>query len=119
MDIKKALSAKMVTPKYGFAVFETSYDGTPCKPTVHFLIKLDGEEYQMTPGWYIDTLLNHPPIVKNWKDEKEVGLYIDYGQNWFIPANHYAMLWEWLKAYANGNSMARSSDSEIINGKVW
>jgi hypothetical protein len=127
MDIKKATSVQMVTPKYGFAVFETDYNGTPCKPTVHFLIKQTtklgktGEYapwYQMTPGWYVETLLNDKPTVKNLGDEKEVGLYIDYGQDWFIPAGAYSMMWDWLEEYMN-NPNARYSDYEVTSREVW
>lgn len=123
MDIKKATSVQMVTPKYGFAVFETDCDGTPCKPTVHFLIKQTKEDgsapwYQMTPGWYVESLLKDEPTVKNLGDQKEVGLYIDYGQNWFIPAGAYSMMWDWLEEYMN-NPYARYSDHEVTNSEVW
>ena len=108
MDIRKATAAQMVTPKYGFAIFETDWKGNPCKPTAHFLIKQTkklgkvGEcdpWYQWTPGWYVSTLLERPIQCKNLHDEDEVGLYIDFGQNWFIPAGPVDIAQDYFKEY--------------------
>ncbi len=121
MDIKKAVSVQMVTPKYGFAIFTTDWENKPCEPTVHFLIKNTRKNestwYQMTPGWYVETLLEKEPHVKNLGDENEPGLYIDYGQNWFIPAGAYSMMWDFLEEFTQTG--VTYSDSEVLNGEIW
>jgi hypothetical protein len=125
MDVKKAKSVEMVTPKYGFAIYETDWKGNPCEPTVHFLIKnirKDGSVwYQQTPGWYVSTLLEREPHCKDLHDPNEVGLYIDYGQNWFIPAGPYSMMWDYLEEYSdnNGAESICYHDSKVLNGEVW
>ena len=124
MDIKKAKSVEMVTPKYGFAIYDKDWDGKPTDPVVHFLIKnirKDGTIwYQQTPGWYVSTLLERTPRCKDLHDENEVGLYIDFGQNWFIPAGPYSMMWDYLEEYSdnNGADSICYHDSNVLNGEV-
>ena len=121
MDIKKATSVQMITPKYGFAIFETDWENKPCEPTVHFLIKQTRSNgsvwYQMTPGWYASTLLEKVPSCPDIEDEKTPGLYIDFGQNWFIPIGPYSLMWDWIDEYVNAG--ARWTDSNVVNGEVW
>lgn len=104
MDIKKATSVQMVTPKYGFAVYETDWEDKPCKPTVHFLIKLSDGDFQQTPGWNLDILVKNPIHCDDIFDENELGLYIDYGQNWFIPAGPVSLAQSFLKEYEKRGS---------------
>lgn len=120
MNIKTAKSVQMVTPKYGFAIYEE--DGKA--PVVHFLIKQNGKDgiwYQQTPGWYVSTLLEKVPHCKDLHDPTEVGLYIDFGQNWFIPAGPYSMMWDFLEEYSdnNGAESICYHDSNVLNGEVW
>lgn len=119
MDVKKATSTQMVTRKYGFAIFETDYDGKACKPTVHFIIRntrKDGTDwFQMTPGWYVEDLLKKI-CTADMFDMTTPGLYIDYGQDWFIPAGPYGVLQTWLQDYMDGS---RWNSAEIENGEVW
>ena len=124
MDIRKATAVQMVTPKYGFAIFETSYDGTPCEPTVHFLLKQKNKDgsvwYQWTPGWYVSTLLENPKHCKNLDDENEVGLYIDFGQNWFIPAGPISIAQDYFEEYLEeGIRRIDSSLVEAIAKESW
>lgn len=114
MDIKKATSVQMVSPKYGFAVFETDWEDKPCQPTVHFLIKCKSGNFQMTPGWYMEDLLKKPVVCKDMFDENEVGLYIDFGQNWFIPAGPISCAQGFFREYQKGARF-----NEVLNGKVW
>ncbi len=105
MDIKKATSVQMVTPKYGLAIFETNWEDKPCKPTVHFIIKNTRKDgsiwYQMTPGWYIEDLISKSYHVDIF-DMETPGIYIDYGANWFIPAGPYGVLQMWMEDYMEG-----------------
>jgi len=126
MDIKKATSVQMVTPKWGFAIYTQDYKGNPCEPTVYLLEKQtkklgkDGEVapwYQQIGGWYASTLLEREPHCKDISDENEVGIYIDFGQNWFCPAGAYSMIWDWIKEFVD-NGVTYTS-SEIVNGEVW
>lgn len=125
MEIKKAKSVKMVTPKYGFAIYDKDWEGKSTEPVVHFLIKNVKNNgtvwYQQTPGWYVSTLLEKAPHCKDIHDSNEIGLYIDYGQDWFIPAGPYSMMWDFLEEFSD-NSGAESicyHDSEVLNGEVW
>lgn len=110
MDISTATSVQMVSPKYGFAIYEGEYDA----PTVHFLIKMKSGDYQQTCGWFLDTLLERNCICHDMFDEKEVGLYIDYGQNWFIPAGPFACAQGFFREYKKGARF-----NEVLTGKVW
>lgn len=116
MDIKKATSVKFVDDTYGIAIFEEDYKGTPCKPTVHFLIKqTKGEKpwIQMTGGWYVETLLEDGVSVP--KDPDAPGLYIDYGQDWYVPALPYSLAQRYMDVYTKYNH--RFHDE--INAEVW
>ncbi len=104
MDIKKAKAVKFVDEKWGVAIFETDWKNNPCAPTAHLLerqTRKNGTTWvQMTPGWYVDTLLRDGiHEARNPEDPKEVGLYIDYGQDWFIPAGPYEKVQKVMQAY--------------------
>lgn len=121
MDIKKATSVKFVDDKYGIAIFEEDYKGNPTKPTVKILIKQNkklgsGNEtpwIQMVGGWYIDTLLENGISVP--KDPDAPGLYIDYGQDWYVPALPYSLAQRYMDAYTRYNH--RFHDE--VNVEVW
>lgn len=117
MDIKKATSVKMITPTYGFAIYETDWQGNPCKPVVHFLIKNTRKDgsiwYQQTPGWYAETLLEKQPSCPDIEDETTPGLYIDVGQDWFIPIGPYSLMWDWIDEYVR--SGARWLEKDVID----
>ena len=130
MDIKKAASVRMVTPKWGFAIYTQDYEGKPCQPTVYLLEKQtsklgkNGEcapWFQQVGGWYASTLLRRTPTYKDLHDSKEVGLYIDFGQDWFIPAGPYSMIWDYIEEFSdnNGAESICYHDSEVLNGEVW
>ena len=117
MDIRKATSVQMVSPKWGYAIYETDWKGNPCEPTVHFLEKQTRKDgsiwYQQLGGWYASTLLERKPHCRDLDDENEVGLYIDFGQNWFVPAGPYSMAWDFIEAYME-NPVERYFDSNVI-----
>ena len=116
MDIKKATSVKFVDDKYGIAIFEEDYKGNPCKPTVKILIKQTKGEtpwIQMVGGWYVDTLLENGISVP--KDPDAPGLYIDYGQDWYVPALPYSLAQRYMDIYTKYNH--RFHDE--INVEVW
>lgn len=120
MDIKKAASVRMVTPKWGFAIYTQDYEGNPCKPTVYLLEKQTSKNnpwFQQIGGWYASSLLEKVPYCKDFHDSKEVGLYIDFGQNWFIPAGPYTMIWDYIKEFSDKSICYH--DSEVLNGEVW
>ena len=117
MDIKKATSVKFVDDKYGFAIFEEDYKGNPCKPTVYFLIRQNekdgGSWVQAVGSWYVETLLEDGVSVPT--DPNAPGLYIDYGQDWYIPALPYYLAQRYMEAYIKYNH--RFHDK--VDSEVW
>lgn len=114
MDITTATSVQMVSPKYGFAVYEKDWKGNPTEPVVHFLVKCKSGKFQQTPGWYMSTLLERACMPKNMLDENEPGLYIDFGQDWFVPAGPYATAQAFFREYQKGERFHQVIESEIF-----
>lgn len=117
MEISEATSVKKIDDKYGIAFFEEQSD----KPVVHFIINIKSRDgsvwHQMTPGWYVETLLEDGicnPADPN--DPKEVGLYIDFGANWFVPAGVYQKAQKIMQLYTEGD---RFSDFDEYPGDCY
>ena len=117
MDIKKATSVKFIDDKYGIAIYEENYEGNPSKPVVHFLIRQnrkDGSSWVQEVGsWYVETLLENGVSVP--KDPDAPGIYIDYGQDWYVPALPYSLAQRYMEAYTKYNH--RFHDK--VGAEVW
>lgn len=88
MDISKAKLAKYVSDSWGIAIFED--DGEPVVKILEKWNRVDGSSFwQICGGWYLSTLLEDPDDI----------LYIDYGQNWFVPTKEYHEMIKLMKAY--------------------
>lgn len=112
MDIKEATSVKKIDDKYGIAIFERDQE---FGPSVQFIITnkdKSGEWYQATPGWFIEDLLEDG--IRDYEDPNEVGLYIDYGANWFVPAAPYAEAQKAMIQYLKGERFY-----DEYEGKIW
>lgn len=119
MDIKKARVVAMVNEKYGLAVWDKKDTGYGAHSSVHFLIKQtrrDGSTwYQMTPGWYVSTLLENGIISFDESNKNEPGLYIDFGADWFIPRESYAQLQAVLNATSGEGRQLTMLDSLLVS----
>jgi hypothetical protein len=118
MDIKKAASVKMATPKWGFAIYTQDYKGNPCQPTIYLLEKHTKKDiFIQVGGWYASSLLERVPSCSDPHDSEKVGLYIDFGQDWYIPAGPYKIVCDYIKEFLDKSICYH--DSEVLNGEVW
>ena len=122
MDIRKATAVKNIDGKYALAIFETDWQGLPQnEPSVHFLIRVERKNgthwWQWTPGWYVSTLLGSE--TKYTSDEKVPGLYIDYGQDWFIPAGPISLAKDYFKQYLKGDREYDQKLADEIAKESW
>lgn len=121
MDIKKAVSVKMATQKWGFAIYTQDYEGNPCKPTIYLLekqiSKLGKTWFQQVGGWHASSLLERVPSCSDPNDSEKVGLYIDFGQDWYIPAGPYKIICDYIEEFLDKSICYH--DSEVLNGEVW
>lgn len=121
MNIKKAVSVKSLNNGWALAIFNTDWEDKPCEPTVWFLqrhTKVLGKTGQVAPWWQMCGGWNLADLVKNnysGLDDNQPAIYIDFGQNWFVPAGVFNEGQVWMKAYQNEGFQAH----DALDGKVW